>query len=65
MRDVVYCVACETVHVAPVAVAVNDRCPMNDHTRRCMDHMFLHHAATGGDADCICGSFREQGAADG
>lgn len=29
------------------------------HTQECDDHTFCHHAATGGDADCICGVDRQ------
>jgi hypothetical protein len=27
----------------------------DQHSQDCQDYVFIHHAATGGDADCICG----------
>lgn len=58
--EIVYCVVCQTVHTTPVAVSINDRCPMHGHTLRCVDNSFLFHAATGDDADCICSAARDE-----
>jgi hypothetical protein len=32
-----------------------------EHTQDCQDFAFIHHASTGGDADCICGAQRQEG----